>query len=282
MQDFNYHTHTYRCGHADLDYTDEEYIKEHIKMGFKKMAFTDHCPEKNEIDKRPNVRMKYSQKKEYLSSVSKLKDKYKSQIEIETGYEVEYLPGEEENLLELKNEVDKIILGQHFVYADDGHDLRMFWESDFSDNELLRYAEYVKKAMELGIPNIIAHPDLFMKGRSSFGELEEKTSHIICQTAEKYDIPLEINLNCVYYKTYGECEEFDELQEEIKREKMKKVEYPCKQFWNIAKDYNVRVVYGIDAHHKGQISLFPKVVKLANDIIGQDIKEKLNFIKAAF
>lgn len=35
MQKFNYHQHTYRCGHADLDMEDEDYIKEYIKMGFK-------------------------------------------------------------------------------------------------------------------------------------------------------------------------------------------------------------------------------------------------------
>ena len=46
MQEFNYHSHTYRCGHADLDFTDEEYVEAYIKMGFKRMAFTDHCPEK--------------------------------------------------------------------------------------------------------------------------------------------------------------------------------------------------------------------------------------------
>lgn len=68
MQKFNYHSHTYRCGHADLDYTDEEYVLDYIKMGFKKMAFTDHCPEKNEIDKRETMRMKYSEKCEYLDS----------------------------------------------------------------------------------------------------------------------------------------------------------------------------------------------------------------------
>ena len=28
MQKFNYHSHTYRCGHADLDMKDEEYIQE--------------------------------------------------------------------------------------------------------------------------------------------------------------------------------------------------------------------------------------------------------------
>ena len=26
MQDFNYHQHTYRCGHADLDKEDEKYV----------------------------------------------------------------------------------------------------------------------------------------------------------------------------------------------------------------------------------------------------------------
>lgn len=34
MQKFNYHTHTYRCGHSDSDYTDEEYIIDLIRMGF--------------------------------------------------------------------------------------------------------------------------------------------------------------------------------------------------------------------------------------------------------
>lgn len=57
MQNFNYHQHTYRCGHADLDMLDEEYVTEYIKMGFEKIAFTDHCPEKNEIDSKENVRM---------------------------------------------------------------------------------------------------------------------------------------------------------------------------------------------------------------------------------
>ena len=31
MQKFNYHSHTYRCGHADLDMKDEEYIQEYLK-----------------------------------------------------------------------------------------------------------------------------------------------------------------------------------------------------------------------------------------------------------
>ena len=46
MQKFNYHTHTYRCGHADLNYMDEDYIKDMIKMGFKKNGFYWSLPSK--------------------------------------------------------------------------------------------------------------------------------------------------------------------------------------------------------------------------------------------
>ena len=108
MQTFNYHTHTYRCGHADLNLKDEEYVEEFIKMGFHKIAFTDHCPQKNKIDVRNNIRMQYSQRKEYLESIRQLKEKYKGKIQIESGYEVEYLPGEEDNIRELKQETDKL------------------------------------------------------------------------------------------------------------------------------------------------------------------------------
>ena len=107
MQKFNYHTHTRRCGHADNNMSDEDFIKEFIKKGFTKIAFTDHCPEKEEIDHRTNMRMKYSEKNEYLESIKSLKEKYKDKIEIETGFEVEYLPGQEENLFELKNETER-------------------------------------------------------------------------------------------------------------------------------------------------------------------------------
>ena len=173
MQKFNYHTHTRRCGHADNNMSDEDFVKEFIKKGFTKIAFTDHCPEKEEIDHRKNMRMKYSEKNEYLESIKSLKEKYKDIIEIETGFEVEYLPGQEENLFELKNETDKLILGQHFI-LDDKNELKIFRKHEISNADILKYAEYVRTAIEKNIPNIIAHPDIYMLSRTNFGENEEK------------------------------------------------------------------------------------------------------------
>ncbi len=277
MQKFNYHSHTYRCGHAQLDMKDEEYVQEYIKMGFEKIAFTDHCPEKNEIDKRHNMRMKYNQKDEYLSSIKYLKEKYADKIEIETGYEVEFLPGEEENLRELKEETDKLILGQHFVY-DDNKQLKIFGRDDFTDDELIRYAEYIDEAMKKNIPDIIAHPDVYMLKREKFGEVECKVANMICKSAEKYNIPLEINLCRIFGKTYYEKGILNNLPVEKQKEKLKNVAYPCKEFWDIATNYDIKVLYGIDAHYRGQILLWNELLELAKEILEEKTIYKLSFM----
>lgn len=284
MQKFNYHTHTYRCGHAEMDYLDEDYVKDYIKMGFESIAFTDHAPQKNEIDKRPGVRMKYEDRIEYLKSIGKLKEKYKDQIQIQSGYEVEYLPGEEDNLKELKEETDKLILGQHFIY-DNNKDLKPFnfhGEEIFTDEELIRYANYIEKAMEYNIPDIIAHPDLFMINSKKFGKIEEQISHMICKAAEKYNIPLEINLNQIFKETYYENNKLNNDSFEVQKSKLSMKAYPCKEFWNIATQYNIKVLYGLDVHKRGQITHFNELKELANYILGEEIIGKLNFIEDSF
>jgi len=263
MQNFNYHTHTYRCGHADYNLKDEDYVKLFIQKGFRKIAFTDHMPDKSGTDTRKRMRMDYSQKDEYLNSIKYLKEKYKDIIDIETGFEIEFLPGQEQNLLELKKEVDKLVLGQHFIYEDGNNRLKIFRYQDFSHEDLLKYASYIVKAMELGIPDIIVHPDLFMLSRDSFTEKEAEVAHIICKAAEKYDIPLEINLTEANLLLIG---------------KREKITYPCKEFWNIVKDYNIKVLYGVDAHYESQIINYEKSIEIVNNLIGNEIIEKLNFI----
>lgn len=262
MQKFNYHTHTYRCGHADYNMTDEDFVKEFISKGFEEICFTDHCPEKEKIDKRKYMRMDYEEKDNYLNSIKSLKEKYKDKINIQTGYEIEYLPGQEENLLELKRETDKLVLGQHFIYAKDSKVLKIFRYDDFNDEDLIRYANYIELAMEKGIPDIVVHPDLYMLSRDSFGKTESLVAHMICKAAEKYNVPLEINLTepCMYLMN-----------------QKKYISYPCKEFWNIASNYNIKVLYGIDAHFKEQIRMYEESIKFTNKIIGNEIIEKLNF-----
>ena len=262
MQKFNYHTHTIRCGHADNNMTDEDFVKLFIQKGVTRIAFTDHCPEKEEIDKRPKIRMKYSEKEDYLNSIKSLKQKYKDIIEIETGFEVEYLPGQEQNLLELKSETDKIILGQHFIY-DENNDIKFLRRQKFTDEDALKYAKYIKIAIEKNIPDIIAHPDVYMLSRDNYTEVDGKVAHIICSAAEKYGIPIEINLSHPNEFIIG---------------KRENIVYPCKEFWKIASEYkNLKVIYGVDAHFEYQIMNYEKAIEVANKYIGQEIIDKLHF-----
>lgn len=191
---------------------------------------------------------------------------------------MEYLPGEEENLNELKKETDKLILGQHFIY-DDNKNLKIFGQEDFKEKDLLRYAEYINTAMKLGIPDIVAHPDMFMLRRKKFGDIEKNVANLICKAAEKYNIPLEINLNDIFYKTYFENRKLNNDPIEKQKEKLFKVSYPCKEFWNIATKYDIKVVYGIDAHFRGQILLWNNLLELAHEILGDVIISKLNFLE---
>lgn len=279
MQKFNYHQHTYRCRHADIDMKDEDYVKEYIKMGFEKIAFTDHCPWGKEIETRTNARMLFCEKEEYLDSVKRLKEKYADKIEIESGFEVEYLPGKEKYLLELKEETDKIVLGQHMVYDDNNKIKYTHSGKMYTDTELMRYAEYIVKGMEFNIPEIIAHPDLFMYVREGFGELEAKISNMICKAAEKYNVVLELNLHDIFKKVYKKDTKANKLLIEEKRERLKDVRYPCKEFWKIATNYNIKVVLGLDIHCGGEIPLMNEFVQYANEILGDELISKLNFIE---
>lgn len=282
IQNFNYHTHTERCGHAEKDYEDEEYVKEAFERGIKFFAFTDHMPFMKTRDTKTNVRMSYDEIDEYLQSIVKLKDKYKGIINIETGFEFEYMPEEIPHILKIKSMVDKMVLGQHFVFDNQGKIKYFSSKQEMTDKEMIQYVSLIGKALEKGLPDIIAHPDLFLKYRREFGEKEEFITRQICELAQKYQVPMEINLNEIY-REYVKAE--NELGGGTEREQVElaksRIRYPNTLFWKILSEYNIKVLFGIDAHLKGQISNSEISYKIANEILGETI-EKLNFVDYEF
>lgn len=226
------------------------------------------------------MRMGYEQRHEYYSSIKKLQEKYKDKIEIQIGFEVEYLPDQVDNIMELKGETDKLILGQHFVYDEDEKDLVVFGKGfTWKIQDMIRYGEYLKKAMELHIPDIVAHPDIAFRNTKVYGEEEEKIIRTICETAEKTGTPLEINLNGIAAVTYFKDKKLNEDPFEMQVERLDKAAYPTKEFWKIASEYDIKVVYGLDTHHRNYIDKCEKLMKLANIKIGEDVIEKLNFVQ---
>ena len=65
-QNFNYHSHTYRCKHASKTAMDRDYVEAAIRAGYTSMAFTDHIPLREKLDFNDNMRMALSSTNEYI------------------------------------------------------------------------------------------------------------------------------------------------------------------------------------------------------------------------
>ncbi|MBQ3865634.1 MAG: hypothetical protein II776_01940, partial [Clostridia bacterium] len=234
--------------------------------------------EKTRTDLRTNIRMDYSEKDDYLASVAALKKKYAGKIRILSGFECEYCPGREEELFELKRESDLFLLGQHYVLRP-GEEPCCFRKGQGREDDVLRYAEYVEKAMALGLPDIFAHPDVYLNNRPwDFTETDALVAHRICRAAAEYDVPVEINLHNIFIYTYRRDKTLndDPFDEQITR--LGDVSYPRRPFWEIAARYPLRVVYGMDVHRRHEIPRRAELMKLAGIIIGDEIMAKLNFV----
>jgi len=279
-QDFCFHTHTQRCGHGAKDTGDEEWVQNAIKGGIKKLAFTDHIPLPDGYNKTPKSRMDIAEVESYLTSIRYLQEKYKGQIEIESGFEFEYSDRDLAHLQELKSKTDKMILGQHFVIDADGREYgiaRGKGGKQISDEVLEMYGESIIFAMDKGLPDVIAHPDLFMQARDKFGVKEEEITRAICRKAIEKGIPLEINFGKIASKVDSGMS-----IEDIK----KRTPYPSPEFWKIVAEetrtakengQDLRVIYGKDAHFPGQLST-ERDYEIAKAIIGEQTLEQLQIV----
>ncbi len=224
--DYNYHTHTERCGHANGE--DEQYVLAAIEAGFKVLGFSDHIPFKTII--HPSERMNYNQIDDYINSIEYLKVKYKDKIEIKLGFELEYFPEYIDYYKEVLSRCDYLICGQHNKVLD-----HYSYDLFANDEDVIIYANQVKAAMESGLISFIAHPDYFMLGRRTWSAACDEAARIIALASEKNNVPLEINLNGIRYGklNYQGKDAFP---------------YPFRLFWSIVSQYNVQCLYSYDAH----------------------------------
>ena len=155
----NYHTHTWRCNHAESD--ERAYMEAAIAGGMKILGFSDHTP-------YPGLaswfRMEVGQAPEYFQTVRALRDESAGRIEIHAGVEAEYYPAHFSELMDLlrQNGCEYMILGQH--YLDSETDSLYTANASADDGRLRRYADEVEEGIETGLFTYVAHPDVF-RGR---------------------------------------------------------------------------------------------------------------------
>ena len=232
--DYCYHTHTSRCGHAFGD--DEEYVISAIKLGIKRLGFSDHVFLPG-ID-QPGMRGDITLLDDYLCSINYLKDKYKDKIEILVGFEAEYSEhflDYYKKLLDSKK-IDYLILGQHQYYED--NDMKRYFYKGYDKECAYHYAEDVIKGIESGLFKYLCHPDLFINFYGIWDEAMIDCARKILSACEKHHVPIELNIGGMrpeYYYSLN-C-------------------YPSDTFFLIAKDYDVDIVIGIDAHDPKDFNL---------------------------
>lgn len=225
----NYHTHTYRCGHAEGD--EKEYIEHAIRGGLKRLGFSDHTPY-DFYDWGPRnrpIRMAPEDLPGYADSLRALAGAYRGQIEILIGVEAEYYPKYFPALLTLlrDNGVRYMILGQHFL----GNEIDEPYCAQATEDPrvLERYVAQSTEALQTGLFTCFAHPDLihFTGDRTIY----ERQIRRLCEAAKETDTPLEINLLGIRDGRH----------------------YPEEQFWAIAGEVGNAVVLGCDAHRPADV-----------------------------
>ena len=220
----NYHTHTYRCGHAEGG--EEEYIENAVRCGLQVLGFSDHTPyDFYDVGPRNHpMRMALEELPGYTASLRALADRWRGRIEILTGVEAEYYPKYFPALLDLlrANGVRYMILGQHFL----GNEVDEPYSGRETEDEsiLERYVAQSIEALHTGLFTYFAHPDLirFVGSEKAYARQMRR----LCEAAKETETPLEINLLGIRDGRH----------------------YPNERFWAIAGEVGNAVVLGCDAH----------------------------------
>lgn len=145
------HTHSQFCPHGSQDST-EKMIEKAIKLGFTHYSITEHAPLpegllanqrlQKELALQPN------EIEDYFRHVKELKSKYRSQIVILSGLEVDYLPDHLEYTQDLLSQwshsIDDWILSIHLLEGKKGLECIDFSPEDFQKG-LVQYYGSIDK-----------------------------------------------------------------------------------------------------------------------------------------
>lgn len=247
--EYNYHTHTWRCSHASG--REEEYIKRAIECGIKHMGFSDHAAFMFPDGYESGYRVPMAEVECYVNELRVLREKYKNEIDIKIGFEMEYYPLYFDEMLEIAKKAggEYLILGQHFVNNE--HPGGDYTYAGTDDVGLLKeYVSEVIEGIKKGVFTYVAHPDLFRF--TGDDEVYREEMQKICRASKKYDIPLEINFLGI-------------------RDNRK---YPNPLFWELVGKEQSPVTFGFDAHDV-KSAYDAKSLTKANETVK---KFKLNYI----
>ena len=218
----NYHTHTYRCGHARGE--DRDYVEAAIAAGVKTLGFSDHSPMIFHSAHHSGFRIPLRETAGYFESLLRLREEYKNEINILIGVEAEYYPDTFADYLRYMRQfpLDYKILGQHFLWREEDG-IGAFRPSPDPDR-LASYYKNVLEAVSTGEFLYVAHPDVL----NYTGPQDAYIAHTeaFLRQIKALGTPLELNRLGFYDRRH----------------------YPNRTFWWLCGEMDIPAVIGMDAH----------------------------------
>ena len=232
----NYHTHTYRCNHAQG--AEEDYVCRAIEAGYAVLGFSDHTPWPVPHPDSPRVRMSLDQLDGYVHGVRQAASRHADEIRVLVGLECDYDAKRVNWLRECVEayRLDYLILGHHADYDTPGG--TYFYACKTPDG-VLEYAEQATRAMETGLFAYLAHPDIVMHVYPAFDDACRRAAERLCRVSVETGVPLEYNLLGVRRHAQDWGNGF--------------LGYPCEGFWRIAAEIGCKAILGMDAHTPEQL-----------------------------
>lgn len=236
------HNHTTRCNHAEG--TIDEYIQKAISLGMDIYGFSEHAP----MDFDPKYRLAFEEMEAYTKDVLDAREKYKDDIKILLGYEVDWLQGHMSERV-LNAEVDYLIGSVHFIdkWSFDNPEFIGGWKEKDIDEIWKAYFDATEAMANSGKFDVVGHLDLI----KVFKFLPKKDIRLLAQASlaaiKKSNMVLEIN-------TAGLRKPIGEM-------------YPSRQLLEEAFALDIPITFSSDAHAVDQIGLgYDLATALAKDI----------------
>lgn len=234
MKPTNFHTHTARCLHAVG--TDEQYVLAALGAGYRQLGFSDHTPWPYRDSFVSTCRMTLPELPGYVASVRSMKEKYRGQIEIFLGMEVEHFPEFSSWLLDTraKHNMDYLIFGNHNDLLNE----EVYFGVVNQKQHVIRYGKKALAGLSSGLYDCFAHPDLFLQAYPRFDAECKAVSLDIVQAARDQGMVLEYNISGFYNQT----------------RRQGGLGYPYEGFWELAAQQGCSVIIGVDAHSPERLS----------------------------
>jgi len=236
------HNHTTRCNHAKGSM--ESYVQRAIELGIDIYGFSEHAP----MNFDEYYRLPFSQMKDYVEDVQNLQSKYKNDIKILLGYEVDYLTGHMDERV-LKAEVDYLIGSVHFL-GEWGFDNPEFndeyakrniddiWQEYFNTIEAMAKTEHF---------DIVGHFDLIKVFKFMPSKDIRSMAKKALKAIKKSNMVLELNSAGL-------------------RKPCKEI-YPSESLLEVAYELDIPITFSSDAHAIGQVGFkYNETKKLAKKI----------------